>query len=235
VWICGILCGPRSRHSSCRYQCLREFILYRRLSKDPTESTERKTTKLLKKSTLSEDVYKQLNPSSSRPPRIYGLTKIRKEGVLLRPIVSNIGAPTYKLAKHTAGLLNPFTGTTIHHVKNSAQFVQILDIIHTQTRDLLVSFDIVFLFTNIPIEDSLHLLDQHFNNDIVDLFLLVLTSTYFCFNGQSYEQTDGVAMGSSLSPVIANFYMENFESRAIQQATYKPTCWYRYVDDTFVI
>jgi len=42
-------------------------------------------------------------------------------------------------------------------------------------------------------------------------------------------------MGSPLSPVIANFYMEDFETRAIKQATHKPACWYRYVDDTFVI
>jgi len=38
-------------------------------------------------------------------------------------------------------------------------------------------------------------------------------------------------MGSPLSPVIANFYMEDFENRALQLATYRPTCWYRYVDD----
>jgi hypothetical protein len=67
------------------------------------------------------------------------------------------------------------------------------------------------------------------------LFQHKLTSTYFCFDGQYYEQTDGVAMGSPLSPVTANFYMEDFEKKAIEQATHKPVCWYRYVDDTFVI
>jgi hypothetical protein len=29
--------------------------------------------------------------------------------------------------------------------------------------------------------------------------------------------------------------MEDFEKRTIEQATHKPTCWFRYVDDTFVI
>jgi hypothetical protein len=38
-----------------------------------------------------------------------------------------------------------------------------------------------------------------------------------------------------MSPVIANFYMENLEIKAIETATHKPACWYRYVDDTFFI
>jgi hypothetical protein len=42
-------------------------------------------------------------------------------------------------------------------------------------------------------------------------------------------------MGSPLSPVIANFFMEKSEERALNLATLKPTCWYRYVDDTFDI
>jgi hypothetical protein len=46
---------------------------------------------------------------------------------------------------------------------------------------------------------------------------------------------DGVAMGSPLSPVIANFFMKEFEEKAIEQATHKPVCWFRCVDDIFVI
>jgi hypothetical protein len=42
-------------------------------------------------------------------------------------------------------------------------------------------------------------------------------------------------MGSPLSPVIANFCMEEFEKKAIETAIHKPTCWYRYVDDTFTV
>jgi hypothetical protein len=73
----------------------------------------------------------------------------------------------------------------------------------------MVSFNVVSLFTNVPVTDSLKLLNQHFQEDILALFRHVLTSTCFCFDGQYYEQTDGVAMGSPLSPVIADFLRKN--------------------------
>ena len=47
---------------------------------------------------------------------------------------------------------------------------------------------------------------------------ICLRSTYFVFQGQYYEQTEGAAMGSPLSPIIANIYMEHFETRAFETA-----------------
>jgi len=125
--------------------------------------------------------------------------------------------------KHTFyNLLNQYTGKTAHHEKNSFHFIRILESLKIKPGDLMVSFDVVSLFTKVPVEESLTLLSQHFNKDILALYKHVLTSNYFCVDGQFYEQTDGVAMGSPLSPVIANFYMEDFETKAIKQATPKP-------------
>jgi hypothetical protein len=99
----------------------------------------------------------------------------------------------------------------------------------------MVSFDIVSLVTKVPIRETMDLLGRHFEENVLGLFRHVVTTSYFTFNGQFYGQTDGVAMGSLLSPVIANFYMENYEKTALESAPLKPHCWFRYVDDTFVI
>jgi hypothetical protein len=42
-------------------------------------------------------------------------------------------------------------------------------------------------------------------------------------------------MGSPLSPGNAKLFMEHFEDTAQEGAKHKPVCWFRYVDDTFVI
>ena len=42
-------------------------------------------------------------------------------------------------------------------------------------------------------------------------------------------------MGSPLSPVIANIYMEHFKKLALASAPFAPTVWFQYVDDTYTI
>ena len=42
-------------------------------------------------------------------------------------------------------------------------------------------------------------------------------------------------MGSPLSPVVANLYMEAFEQQALAKFPCKPRLWLRYVDDAFVV
>jgi hypothetical protein len=67
----------------------------------------------------------------------------------------------------------------------------------------MVSFDVVSLFTRVPLKETMDLLERHFEEDILRLFRHVLTTSYLSFNSRFYGQIDGVAMGSLLSPVIA--------------------------------
>ena len=130
-------------------------------------------------------------PRASKPPRLYGLPKIHKQGVPLRPIVSQIDAPTYHLAKYLAQSLQPHVGKTSSYVKNSAHFIDILKNVSIEKSDILVSFDVVSLFTNIPIPDAVEvvrsLTSDGIPKDFPELVEHCLRNSFFLWNGCYYE------------------------------------------------
>ena len=52
------------------------------------------------------------------------------------------------------------------------------------------------------------------------------------FNDEIYIQSDGVAMGSPLGPLLANIFMTSLEEEVIPKLTPYLYNWKRYVDDT---
>ena len=86
--------------------------------------------------------------------------------------------------------------------------------------DMFVSHDVVSLFTNTSIPQSIEIISNKLKKDktlkkrtllapedIVELLEFVLTTTYFMFRGQVYQQKFGTAMGSPVSPIVANFFI----------------------------
>ena len=67
------------------------------------------------------------------------------------PIVSLMNSPTYNVSRYLARVLSPVVGNTDTTVKNFQHFAEL----RGQTLDadqVLVSFDVVFLFTKIPVD-----------------------------------------------------------------------------------
>ena len=60
---------------------------------------------------------------------------------------------------------------------------------------------------------------------------------HFVFNGQLFDQIDGVAMGSPLGPSLANIFMSHLEKRYLANcpSEFKPVLYRRYVDDTYCL
>ena len=54
--------------------------------------------------------------------------------------------------------------------------------------------------------------------DIILLLEFCLKNMHFSFQEQFYEQVEGAAMGSPVSPIVANLYMEYFEQKALSIA-----------------
>ena len=58
--------------------------------------------------------------------------------------------------------------------------------------------------------------------NITELLGFCLHNTYFSFQNKLYEQVEGVAMGSLVSPILANLYMEHFEREALWSSSNPP-------------
>jgi hypothetical protein len=78
---------------------LLESGVYEPLPKVPIDMVERKVQKLLSKlkTALPTDPKHKLTPYHRKPPHLYGLPKIHKPDISLKPIVSSIGSPSYAL------------------------------------------------------------------------------------------------------------------------------------------
>ena len=155
---------------------------------------------------------------------------------------------TYGVAKELAKILKPLTGNTIHHVNNSKEFDEEIKKNKVDKGECIISYDVSALFTSIPVKPALKIMKYKLEqdtelkertsmstNNILELLEFCLCNTRFLFQGQFYEQTKGAAMGSPVSPVVANLFMEYFEHRALTSAMNPPRLWKKYVDDTFVI
>ena len=114
--------------------------------------------------------------------------------------------------------------------------------------EVMVLFDVVSLFTAIPVKKACSYIRDKLNEDITlhsrtnlttddIIFLLefILSNNYFVYNDCIYKQIHGCAMGSPVSPVVANLCMEVIEDSALSISTVPPKIWKRYVDDSFVI
>ena len=170
---------------------------------------------------------------------------MHKPEVPLRPIVSFVHSPTYQLSKHLAKLLSPLVGNSPSHVRNSRSFVEFIQPQVLKEGEVLASFDVVSLFTNVPVDLALAVAQRRLQGDstleertclkveeVMELLEFCLSATFLGFRGSVYRQTFGTAMGSPVSVTIANLVMEDVEERALATADVRPQFWKRYVDDT---
>ena len=112
----------------------------------------------------------------------------------------------------------------------------------------MVSFDATSLYRNIPITGTLNIIKDNVNNDdqfarktaipqykFVDLVNRVLATTWYTFNFQFYQETDGVAMRGSASSATAEIYTQVLERTAISTALHHPKVWEKFVEGVYSI
>ena len=95
--------------------------------------------------------YNKLRCSVPQPPKLYGLPKLHKPNIPIRPIVSFCRSLTYQLSKSLTNVLKPLTDEPGHKPQSTENFISAIKTIQIPDDQKVVSFDVKSLFTSIPL------------------------------------------------------------------------------------
>ena len=133
----------------------KKWVPPRKNAKNPVLKEEERVTNflndLLERKKISSKLHEKLRPTGSQPPRLYGLAKVHKNDIPLRPVLSMPGSAYYNIAKKTADWLSVIPECKINTSLESIS--SRLNEIKLPEGHEMISFDIVSLYTNVPVND----------------------------------------------------------------------------------
>ena len=218
---------------------------FKMIKRNPVEKIKQKANKLIKAQNADTNALKLSEiVGDYRPGYAYGNVKTHKKDNPLRPIISQIPSPTYKLAKSINSIIAPYIPDQ-YSLKSSDDFIDLLQ--ENDNAGMLASLDVESLFTNVPIDPTIDIILKYvYNHPVIPppkipklilkelLELCTKEAPFKCPNGKMYVQIEGVAMGSPLGPTFANYYMGHLEETLFENSNLKPRIYGRYIDDIFV-
>ena len=146
------------------------------------------------------------------------------------PILFTTHTYKYALAKWLEEKLKPLSWNQCT-VTDTLGFVNEVQGLQINRGDILVSYDVTSLFTNVPLDETIYILaekalsDDWFNkthelnlsrDQLIELLNAATKNQLFQVSRNLFEQTDGVAMGSPLGPLLANVFMCSIEDKLDQ-------------------
>ena len=194
-------------------------------------------------SIILKDLVKNFYICGSQPAKLYGLPKVHKDNMPMRPVISTSGSATNKIAKLLDKLLKPLIPPRFE-CKDTFEFVEKMNNRSIQSNnEYMCSFDVKSLFTMIPLDETIAICTDIFSNYYGDtekhhfkkLLQFAVTNLKFMYNDEWWIQKDGVSMGSPLAPTLANTFMHHLENKIDNFTGNHPTLYTRYVDDIFLI
>ena len=106
-------------------------------------------------SIITDNVYSDLYATGTSFGVLYGLPKIHKQNLPLRPILAAYNTPNYKIAKYLCNILTPFS-TNKYTLTNSVSLVP--EILPQDSDLFMVSLDVTSLFTNVPLDFTINII-----------------------------------------------------------------------------
>lgn len=219
-----------------------------KLTSDPTQRFHKNTQTLLKSIThiFPKQKIKWLKQKNPKAPTLNCLPKIHKENIPVRPVVNFRNAPTYYLAREIHSYLQKhYVFTNNRSIRNTSELIQKIKHIIIPSTATLTSFDITSMYTNIPITETINIIKQQLQQqtdtpnshikETTNILKLITEQNYFTFDNQFYSQEDGLPMGSPVSGLLANIFLNHIENKIfdtiVKPKQYKIIYWHRYVDD----
>lgn len=202
----------------------------------------------LRAENLNDEFYTNVYPTGTKVGRLYGLPKIHKQHIPLRPILSANSMHNFQLAKSLVPILTPLCENE-YSLKDCFTFVNFVSSLKGSNNHFMASVDVENLFTNIPVQETIEIvLNKLFTtpntvvlglnkNNFRIILDLAVRNTYFSFDNKIFHQLDGVSMGSPLGPIFANIFLSHHEKKWLSDCPihFKPKIYKRYVDDTFLL
>ena len=118
----------------------------------------------IKTQALDNKIYERFFTPGAKPGVLYGLPKVLKENLLIRPIISAIGTYIYNLAKWLDEIIKPFVNESKYLLKDTFDFVNKVKLF-SNTKVGMGSFDVESLFTNVPLEKTIDILVEKIFKD----------------------------------------------------------------------
>lgn len=178
-------------------------------------------------------------------PKFYGLPKIHKNGIPLRPIVDFRTSPAYKLSFFLNKILKLLTKNHPTSLLNTYDFVKHVKNLIIPPDYKMTSIHVTSLFTKVPLTVTLQYINEQLQempqewktitslraSDVIDLIILCTKCNFFIWNDHIFKQTDGSPMGSPISPVLAEIFLQKLETYKLPN----PNIFFyrRFVDDIF--
>ena len=97
---------------------------------------------------IDESLLKEMKSVGSQLPRPYGLAKVHKANVPVRPILSMPGSPYYRIAEKVTKWLSVIPLSKINC--SSKKTMDQLRALSLDPEEIMISFDIISLYTNVP-------------------------------------------------------------------------------------
>jgi hypothetical protein len=218
------------------------------LQKNSTDKYQKLIQKTLQQCNLVIDKkqIKYLIQKKPLPPTMKAQLKLHKPKSPIRPVINNMNAPSYIIAKHLINILNKHLTLNNHYnVKNSTNLATDLTKLKLNENHKVITYDIKDLYVNIPIEETLTVTksmllkknDAQTTLQIITLLDLILAQNYFSFQNKIYQPNKGVSMGSPISIVVAKIFLQHLEDAHIKQLLDTKNIIFctRYIDDILII